>query len=55
MICHEVDFFQLVDHGIDPAFVDDSFDAMAAFFDLPESTKARIEKVNSRWAPWRTR
>jgi isopenicillin N synthase-like dioxygenase len=46
-ICHEVGFFQLVDHGI--AFVDDYFAALAAFFALPETTKARIEKINSPW------
>jgi isopenicillin N synthase-like dioxygenase len=49
LICHEVGFFQLVDHGIDPGFVDDYFAALEAFFALPEATKARIEKINSPW------
>lgn len=48
-ICHEVGFFQLVDHGVDPAFVDDYFAGLERFFALPEATKARIEKVESPW------
>jgi isopenicillin N synthase-like dioxygenase len=48
-ICHEVGFFQLVDHCIDPSFIDDYFDAMRRFFDLPEAAKASIEKINSPW------
>jgi isopenicillin N synthase-like dioxygenase len=47
-ICHEVGFFTLIDHGIEPAFVDRYFDALAAFFALPESVKARIDKSRSR-------
>ena len=48
-ICHEVGFFQLVDHGVDRGFVDDYFAAAESFFALPESTKASIEKINSPW------
>jgi isopenicillin N synthase-like dioxygenase len=48
-ICHEVGFFQLVDHGVERAFVDEYFAAMAAFFALPEATKAGIDKVGSPW------
>lgn len=48
-ICHEVGFFQLVDHGVGRDFVDDYFDALRRFFALPEATKARIEKINSPW------
>jgi len=48
-VCHEVGFFQLVDHGVDQSFVDDYFDALRRFFALPDATKARIEKVNSPW------
>jgi isopenicillin N synthase-like dioxygenase len=48
-ICHDVGFFRLVDHGVDPAFVHDYFDALRAFFALPQQTKARIDKVNSPW------
>jgi isopenicillin N synthase-like dioxygenase len=48
-ICHEIGFFRLVDHGIDPSFLDRYFASMRAFFDLPEATKARIDKVRSPW------
>ena len=48
-ICHEVGFFQLVDHGVDPDFVDDYFAALDAFFALPDETKAGIDKVDSPW------
>lgn len=48
-ICHEVGFFQLVDHGVSREFIDDYFDALRRFFELPETTKARIEKAGSRW------
>jgi isopenicillin N synthase-like dioxygenase len=47
-ICHEVGFFTLVDHGVDPAFVDRYFAALEAFFALPESTKEQIDKRRSR-------
>lgn len=46
-ICHEVGFFTLVDHGIDQIFTDRYFAALEAFFALPESVKARIDKRNS--------
>lgn len=48
-ICHEVGFFQLVDHEVSHAFIEDYFDALRRFFALPDATKARIEKVNSPW------
>ena len=48
-ICHEIGFFQLVDHGVDTQFVDDYFDALRRFFELPEATKSQIEKINSPW------
>jgi isopenicillin N synthase-like dioxygenase len=48
-ICHEIGFFQLVDHGVDPSFLDDYFAAMRTFFELPEATKERIDKVRSPW------
>lgn len=48
-ICHEVGFFQLVDHGVSADFVDEYFDAMRRFFELPEQTKARIDKIGSPW------
>lgn len=48
-ICHEVGFFRIVDHGIDPAFLRDYFASLQAFFALPEATKARIDKSRSPW------
>jgi isopenicillin N synthase-like dioxygenase len=48
-ICHEVGFFRLVDHGVDPAFFDEYFTAMRSFFELPEEVKARIDKIHSPW------
>ena len=44
-ICHEVGFFQLVDHGVEQAFVEEYFAALRDFFTLPDSIKARIDKV----------
>jgi isopenicillin N synthase-like dioxygenase len=48
-ICHEVGFFRLVDHGVDPAFMADYFAALRAFFALPDDAKAQIDKVSSPW------
>lgn len=48
-ICHEVGFFQLLDHGVSAGFVDDYFAALQRFFELPEATKSQIEKINSPW------
>lgn len=48
-ICHEVGFFQLVDHGVDPAFVDAYFAAIERFFALPDEVKATIDKIESPW------
>src|SRR5699024_10038617 len=48
-ICHEIGFLRLVDHGVDPTFLADYFDAMRAFFDLPDDLKARIDKNRSPW------
>jgi isopenicillin N synthase-like dioxygenase len=48
-ICHEVGFFRLIDHGVDPGFIEEYFDALRRFFELPEATKARIDKRNSPW------
>jgi isopenicillin N synthase-like dioxygenase len=47
IICHEVGFFYLVDHGIDDDFLDTYFALMAAFFALPEAVKATIDKHKS--------
>lgn len=48
-VCHEIGFLRLVDHGVDPAFLADYFDAMRAFFDPPNESKARIDKSRSPW------
>lgn len=48
-ICHEVGFFRLVDHGVDPAFLEHYFSAMRQFFALPAETKAQIDKQQSPW------
>ena len=48
-ICHEVGFFQLVDHGVEQAFVEEYFAALRVFFTLPDSIKARIDKAQSPW------
>jgi isopenicillin N synthase-like dioxygenase len=46
-ICHEVGFFTLVDHGIELEFFDQLRVQQAAFFALPESVKATIDKRQS--------
>lgn len=47
-VCHETGFFHLVDHGVPDEFRRRYFDMLAAFFALPESTKATIDKRRSR-------
>jgi len=48
-ICHEVGFFRLVDHGVDPDFMARYFAAVQSFFALPDATKASIAKDRSPW------
>jgi isopenicillin N synthase-like dioxygenase len=48
-ICHEIGFFQVVDHGVDPRFVAEYFDTMRRFFELPDEAKATIDKARSPW------
>ena len=48
-ICHDVGFFRVVDHGVDPAFLADYFGALTRFFALPEETKGQIDKIKSPW------
>jgi len=54
-ICHEVGFFVVTHHGVDPALVRAVFDSMRTFFALPEADKLRIDKRKSRhfrgWEP----
>ncbi len=47
-VCHGVGVLLLVDHGIDQGFIDRYFAALDAFFALPESVKASIDKAGSR-------
>ena len=47
-VCHEVGFFHLVGHGVPAEFLDRYTAQLQAFFALPESVKAGIDKVNSR-------
>ena len=49
VICHEVGFFRLTDHGVDPTFLNDYFGALRAFFELPTPVKEEIDKINSPW------
>jgi isopenicillin N synthase-like dioxygenase len=49
VICHEVGFFRVVDHGVDPGFLRDYFGALREFFALPEEAKAQIDKIGSPW------
>ena len=46
-VCHRVGFFQLVGHGIDPAFIDEHIRQQARFFALSDDAKATIDKVAS--------
>jgi isopenicillin N synthase-like dioxygenase len=48
-ICHEVGFFRLVDHGVEPDFLAQYFAALRAFFALPDTAKAEIAKHKSPW------
>jgi isopenicillin N synthase-like dioxygenase len=53
VVCHEVGFFRLVDHGISSEFLENYFAALQAFFALPEEIKARIDKSASpRFRGW---
>ena len=52
MICHEVGFFQLVDHGVDTTFVDDYFDAIERFFALPDTHEVHDREDQFAVVPW---
>lgn len=47
-ICHNVGFFIVTNHGIDPSFIASVFDWMETFFSLPDADKLRIDKRRSR-------
>jgi isopenicillin N synthase-like dioxygenase len=46
-ICHELGFFYLVGHGVEPEFLERYFTTLKAFFSLPQSIKSTIDKRNS--------
>jgi len=48
----EIGFFQLVNHGIPQAAIDEAFDMTARFFDLPNETKAKFPLVKGTNAGW---
>lgn len=47
-VCHEVGFFIVTNHGVDPTLVDRVFDTMRTFFALPDEQKLLIDKRASR-------
>ncbi len=46
--CVEVGFFYLVGHGVDQAFVDETFSVTKRFFDLPDEKKFEVSILNSK-------
>ncbi len=46
-VCHNVGFFLLVGHGVEPGFIDEHIARQDEFFALPESEKASIDKMLS--------
>ncbi|RLE23194.1 MAG: isopenicillin N synthase family oxygenase [Actinobacteria bacterium] len=46
-VCHDIGFFHLVGHGIEPEFIDRHIAEQADFFALTESDKAIIDKMLS--------
>lgn len=45
--CRDVGFFYAINHGIDDTVLDDTFDAMKRFFDLPEMIKMQVHNQKS--------
>ena len=52
---HDVGFFQLCDHGIDPFVIDSTFAVAEGFFDLDEQDKARTPWNRDLNAGWETK
>lgn len=46
-VTHEVGFFHLAGHGMDPRLADDLITASREFFALPDADKLEIENINS--------
>src|SRR6267142_3152162 len=44
---HDVGFFYVTGHGVDPGLLDDLMDSARRFFSLPDADKLAIEMVNS--------
>lgn len=40
--CRDVGFFYAVNHGVDESLLDDTFDALKRFFDLPKEVKMEV-------------
>ncbi|XPS79397.1 hypothetical protein M3J09_011382 [Ascochyta lentis] len=49
--CRDVGFFYAVNHGVDESLLDDTFDALKRFFDLP--TEVKMEVHNQKTAKFR--
>lgn len=47
-VCHEVGFFIVTNHGVDPELVERVFSTMQTFFALPDDKKLLIDKRSSR-------
>ncbi len=47
IICHEIGFFYLVNHGVSEAFLDQHMERLRAFFGLPEEHKQTLDKAHS--------
>lgn len=45
--CRDVGFFYAVNHGVDEGVLDDTFDAMKRFFDLPKEVKMEVHNQKS--------
>lgn len=46
-VTHDVGFFYLVGHGVDPGLIDEILNESRRFFELPEEQKLEIENVHS--------
>lgn len=46
-ICHQIGFFHMVGHGVDPDFLARHAELRSRFFALPEADKRRIDKAAS--------
>ena len=48
----EIGFFQLINHGITQAQIDEAFDMTARFFDLPHAAKEKMPLLKGTNAGW---